>query len=103
MKQLMLAMGLASSLALAAGPGTALAHRHYRYEHRYEHHYYHHASYRSCAAQHRRSGRIGAVAGMFGGGIIGGALGHGRFAPIALGAGLGALTGHAIGRNVDHC
>lgn len=95
MQRFMLTLGLAATLAAAVGPDTALAHRRHRYEH--------HASYRSCAAQHRRSANIGAVAGAIGGGIIGSALTHGRVGGTLLGAGAGAFTGHEIGKNVDRC
>lgn len=74
----------------------------YYHHHYYHHYYYHHSgyySYAGCAYQRHRSGNIGAVAGAIGGGIIGAAITHGNPAFTMIGAGAGALTGHAIGRN----
>ena len=80
------------------------------YYHRpYYHHYYHHYrhyyhpyygyAYASCGYRSHRAGAIGAVAGTVGGGIIGAAITHGNPAYTMVGAGLGALTGHLIGRS----
>lgn len=68
--------------------------RHYR---RYHRHYYYHRRY--AYGCHRRNGAIGAVAGAVGGGIIGSAITHGNPAFTMIGAGAGALTGHALGRS----
>ena len=70
-----------------------------RYQHRYYHHYYYRHGGYAYAGCHRRNGRIGAVAGAVGGGIIGAAITHGNPAFTMIGAGAGALTGHALGRN----
>jgi hypothetical protein len=77
---------------------------HYYYAHPYYHHYYHHYYrahyyYAGCAYRRHRAGAIGAVAGGIGGGIIGAAITHGNPAFAMIGAGAGALTGNAIGRN----
>jgi len=78
---------------------------HYYYTHHYYHPVHHHYRYRAahhyyaCGYQRHRAGNIGAVAGGIGGGIIGAAASHGNPAFAMLGAGLGAFTGHAIGRN----
>jgi hypothetical protein len=72
------------------------------YHARYRHHYYRHYrryAYAGCGYRRHRSGAIGAVAGAVGGGIIGAAITHGNPAFTMIGAGAGALTGHAIGRN----
>jgi hypothetical protein len=79
------------------GP-TAYPYRHY-YEHHYYHRYYGHYAYAGCGYRRHRAGAIGAVAGAFGGGIIGAAATHGNPAYTMVGAGLGALTGHLIGSN----
>jgi hypothetical protein len=75
---------------------------HHRYAHRYYAHYYRHYhryAYAGCGYRRHRAGAIGAVAGAVGGGIIGGAISHGNPAFTMIGAGAGALTGHAIGRS----
>jgi len=56
-------------------------------------------AYAICGYRRHRAGAIGAVAGTFGGGIIGAAATHGNPAYTMLGAGLGALTGSLIGHN----
>ena len=56
-----------------------------------------------CVQANRRSGAIGAVAGAVGGAVIGSAITHGNGGATLLGAGAGALTGNAIGRNSRHC
>jgi hypothetical protein len=85
--------------------GYAYPYHHYYHRH---HYYYHHRYYRYgygyhryayCGYRQHRAGAIGAVAGGIGGGIIGAAITHGNPAYAMVGAGLGALTGHAIGRS----
>src|SRR5215472_4692004 len=73
----------------------------YYYHHYYARYYhpYHGYAYAGCGYRRHRSGAIGAVAGSFGGGIIGAAATHGNPAYTMLGAGLGALTGSLIGHN----
>ena len=84
--------------------GGYYAHPYYRhyYPHYYRARYYHPYggyAYASCGYRRHRAGAIGAVAGTFGGGIIGAAATHGNPAYTMLGAGLGALTGSLIGHN----
>ena len=77
-------------------PAPAAYYRHHH--HHYYRHYYYARRY-AYAGCHQRNGRIGAVAGAVGGGIIGAAITHGNPAFTAIGAGAGALTGHALARN----
>jgi hypothetical protein len=100
MRTLTLAAGLVASLAVVAGTGPAGAQPTYYHHH---HHYHHYYSREGCAADNRRSGRIGAVSGAVGGAIIGSAITHGNGPSALLGAGAGALAGNAIGRNSRHC
>ena len=90
------------ALALAAAatvlPAVAAADpydHHYGRHHQY-HHYHHYSRYdRGC---HERHSTNGTIIGALGGGLVGGALAHGNALPaVALGAGVGALAGHAIG------
>jgi hypothetical protein len=67
----------------------------------YHHHYRHYHS--NCGYRKHRAGAIGAVAGAVGGGIIGSSITHGGVGGTLLGAGAGALTGHAIARGTTHC
>jgi len=103
MRKLALMGALVASLGVAAPAGVASAYPydyHHRYHHRH-HHYYHH--YRNCHYERHRAGAIGAVAGAIGGGIIGAAITHGAAGPTLLGAGAGALTGHALARSSTRC
>jgi hypothetical protein len=120
MRSLARVAGLVASLAAMFGFGSAVAQPyygyppgyyaappppppHYYYARHYHHHYYHHYYYAhyyaGCAYRRHRAGAIGAVAGGIGGGIIGAAITHGNPAFAMIGAGAGALTGNAIGRN----
>jgi hypothetical protein len=115
MRKLILAAGLAASLGVMSTADVAGAdpyydngyydqyHHYHRYHHHYHHHYYYHHYAGGCRYQKHRSGAIGAVAGAVGGGIIGSALTHGGAGGILLGAGAGALTGHALARSTVHC
>jgi hypothetical protein len=96
MRKLILAAGLVASLGVSGLANTASAQGYYYYHH-------HHRYYARCRYEKHRSGAIGAVAGAIGGGIIGGALTHGRAGGTLLGAGAGALTGHALARGTVHC
>lgn len=76
-------------------PEGASAHGYYRY-HRY-HHYRH---YSDCRAARHRHATNGAIIGAIGGGIVGNAMSSGNRGPgTLLGAGVGALAGHEIGKN----
>jgi opacity protein-like surface antigen len=93
MRKLLLTAGLAASLGVAGAADVASAHTYHRYEaHRHE-----------CRYERNRNGRIGAVSGTVGGGIIGNAVSHGSAGGTLLGMGLGALTGHALARASTHC
>ena len=96
LRRLMLTAGLVAAVATASAISPADGHTRRYYRH---YHHYHH----SCRARSHRSGAIGAVAGAIGGGIIGSAITHGNGPSTLLGAGAGALTGNAIGRNSVHC
>lgn len=102
MRQVMIALGLAASVAATSAP-LASAQPYGNDEYYRHHHHYHHYAREGCARANHRSGAIGAVAGAVGGGIIGSAIGHGNAGATLLGAGAGALTGNAIGRNSRHC
>jgi outer membrane lipoprotein SlyB len=105
MRKLILAAGLVASLGAAGAATIASAdpyYHHDRYYHdRYDHRYYRHD--RGCRYQTHRNGAIGAVAGAFGGGIIGSRMTHGGAGGTLLGAGAGALAGNAIARNTTRC
>jgi outer membrane lipoprotein SlyB len=105
MRKLILAAGLVASLGAAGAATFASAdpyYHHDRYYHdRYDHRYYRHD--RGCRYQTHRNGAIGAVAGAFGGGIIGSRMTHGGAGGTLLGAGAGALAGNAIARNTTRC
>jgi uncharacterized protein YcfJ len=64
-------------------------------------HYYHHHRH-VCHRERSRAGAQGAIGGAVVGGLLGGAMGHGVGAGL-LGAGAGALAGHAIARSTVHC
>lgn len=81
------AAAAAAAALVPASDGFAHTYRHY-------HHYRHYASNR-CHQRHMTNGTI---IGAVGGGVVGGAMSHGNALPaVALGSGLGALAGHAVG------
>jgi hypothetical protein len=98
-----LAAGALALAAVAVGlPQTATAHtyRHHRVTH--HHSYHHYAS--SCHEHRQRRGANGAIIGAIGGGIVGNAMAGGNRLPgTMLGAGVGALAGHAVGKNSTRC
>jgi outer membrane lipoprotein SlyB len=94
LRNLMLTAGAVASLATAVAVGPASAHPHHHRVYHYRH---------GCHVQSHRSGAIGAVAGAIGGGIIGSAITHGNGPSTLLGAGAGALAGHAIGKSSARC
>jgi hypothetical protein len=102
MRKLILAAGLVASLGVMGAASVAGADPYYDhgYHHGYRHSYYRHER---CRYERHRSGAIGAVAGAIGGGIIGSRLTHGGAGGTLLGAGAGALTGHALARSTVHC
>jgi hypothetical protein len=104
MRKLILAAGLVASLGAMSAAGVAGADPYYDHG-GYHHGYYHHGyrNYDRCRYQQHRSGAIGAVAGAIGGGIIGSRLTHGGAGGTLLGAGAGALTGHALARSTVRC
>jgi len=82
------AVAVAAAALAPASDGFAHTYRHY-------HHYRHYAHSNGCHQRHMTNGTI---IGAVGGGVVGGALSHGNALPaVALGSGLGALAGHAIG------
>ena len=94
MRKLILAASVVAGLGAMSAADVAGA---------YPYHHHHHHYYRSCRYERHRSGAIGAVAGAVGGGIIGSALSHGNAGGTLLGAGAGALTGHALARSGTRC
>ena len=91
---------------------------HHYYHHHYHHHYYHYyyastyytgpaaeyadahsGYYASCTYHRRRNGRIGAVLGAVGGGIIAAAATAAVPAWVFVGAGAGSLFGALIGHH----
>ena len=88
------ALALAAATALA--PGVVAAQPYYHHHYHHYRHYHHYSRYdRGC---HERHSTNGTIIGALGGGLVGGALAHGNALPaVALGAGVGALAGHAIG------
>lgn len=82
------AAAAAAAALVPASDGFAHTYRHY-------HHYRHYAHSNRCHQRHMANGTI---IGAVGGGIVGGAMSHGNALPaVALGSGLGALAGHAVG------
>ena len=74
-----------------------------RYYHHYSH-YRHYSSYNGCHERRQRRGANGAIIGAIGGGVVGNAVSGGNRLPgTMLGAGVGALAGHAIGKNSTGC
>jgi hypothetical protein len=90
-RKLLLGSALIAGLALTSAADVAGAYPYHHHRHRY------------CVYRKRRAGAIGAVAGAVGGGIIGSAITHGAVGGTLLGAGAGALTGHALARSTVHC
>ena len=90
-----------------AAPMTASAQYHYDRDGRaysYDRdgrRYYHH--YRTCGADRRRRANNGTAIGAVTGGVLGSALGGGKFGNVLLGAGAGAVAGHAVGKSTAHC
>jgi len=102
MRKLILAAGLVAGLGAMSAAGVAGADPYY--DHGGYHHYHHgYRHYDRCRYERHRSGAIGAVAGAIGGGIIGSRLTHGGAGGTLLGAGAGALTGHALARSTVRC
>ena len=95
MKQSRLALCvLALAATTAVMPSFAAAHSRY---HHYRH-YRHYSDTRHDSGCHQRHSTNGTIIGAVGGGIVGGSMAHGNALPAAaLGAGVGALAGHAIG------
>jgi outer membrane lipoprotein SlyB len=97
-----LACGALALATVAVGlPQSVDAHT---YRHRVVRHttYHHYAS--SCHDHRQRRGANGAIIGAIGGGIVGNAMAGGNRLPgTMLGAGVGALAGHAIGKNSTRC
>jgi outer membrane lipoprotein SlyB len=93
------------ALALAAMamtvPNFAEAHKR-----NYRHHHRHYASqnHNNCATQRHNRGRNGAIIGAVGGAVVANSLARGnRTGGTLLGAGVGALAGHEIGKNSTRC
>jgi hypothetical protein len=83
--------------AMALGAASVALPSQARYYHHQHHRYYH-----SNGCNYKRSAAVGTVAGAIGGGIVAGAIGHGNGPGTLLGAGVGALAGHEIGKTKCH-
>ena len=99
----------AIALAVLTAPALASAQDGYR-DSNGRYHRTHHRSYarndygrRTCGAQKRAHGNNGTAIGAVSGGVLGSALGGGKFTNVLLGAGAGAVAGHAVGRSTVHC
>jgi hypothetical protein len=70
----------------------------------YHHHHHHYRHYdNGCHEARRSSANTGTAVGAVSGGILGSALGGGRFGNVLLGAGAGAVAGHEIGKHSVRC
>ena len=88
---------LALSVASIAAPDLAQARVHH------DHYYTRHYDNR-CHDRRQLHGANGAIIGAIGGGIVGNAMSSGnRTGGTLLGAGVGALAGHAVGKNSTRC
>ena len=99
----------ALALAVLAPPTFASAQNGY-YDSAGHYHRAHHRTYarnddgrRTCGAQKRAHGNNGTAIGAVTGGVLGSTMGDGKFTNVLLGAGAGAVAGHAIGRGTVHC
>ena len=99
----------AIALAVLAAPTFASAQNGY-YDSSGRYHRAHHRTYsrndygdRTCGAQKRAHGNNGTAIGAVTGGVLGSTMGNGKVTNILLGAGAGAVAGHAIGRSTGHC
>jgi uncharacterized protein YcfJ len=92
--------------AYAQNPPPAPAYDHRVVHHRVVHHrrYRHYADNRYRCERYRRDrANTGTAVGAVSGGILGSALGGGRFGNVLLGAGAGALAGHEIAKGGVRC
>ena len=89
----------ALALATAIAPSAASARNYYYDNHHHRHYYSHQRHYSSHGSGcHNRHATNGTIIGAIGGGLVGNAVSHGNRLPgTALGAGVGALAGHAVG------
>ena len=95
-----LALCAAALVTATVSLPQAAAARHY---HHYSH-YRHYSSYNNCHERRQRRGANGAIIGAVGGGVVGNMASSGNRVPgTLLGAGVGALAGHAIGKNSTGC
>ena len=94
-----LALCAAALVAATVSLPQAVSARHYQHSH-----YRHYSSYNGCHERRQRRGANGAIIGAIGGGVVGNAASGGNRVPgTLLGAGVGALAGHAIGKNSAGC
>ena len=99
----------AIALAVLAAPTLSSAQNGY-YDRNGHYHRTYHRTYarnddgrRTCGAEKRAHGNNGTAIGAVTGGVLGSALGDGKVTNILLGAGAGAVAGHAVGRGTVHC
>lgn len=69
----------------------------------HRHDYRRHSHYRTCGADRRMRANNGTAIGAVSGGVLGSALGGGKLGNVLLGAGAGAVAGHAIGSRTTRC
>ncbi len=92
----------ALAMAVLAAPAIGSAQPNGYYD-RYHHYHHYRTDGRSCEAVKRSHGNNGTAIGAVTGGVLGSTMGHGRFTNVLLGAGAGAIAGHAIGRSTVKC
>jgi hypothetical protein len=87
------ALALGAIASLAPDLAAARTHHHWR-------HYHRHYASNGCAAARHRHAVNGTIIGAIGGGLVANGLARGDRGPgTLLGAGVGALAGHEIGKN----
>jgi hypothetical protein len=88
-----LALAAATAVLPTVASARSYHHRNYYYSH---HHRYYSRTDNGCRSRHARNG---AIVGAVGGGVVANSLARGNRLPgTLLGAGVGALAGHEIGR-----
>jgi outer membrane lipoprotein SlyB len=75
-------------MTVVATPGVVQARHHY---------------HPNCAANRHHRAVVGTVAGAVAGGVIGNLITHGHGPGTIIGAGVGAVAGHQIGKNSRPC
>ena len=101
------AIGLAFAVLGVTVAGPAAEAQPYPPPPYHHHHYRHYVRYdrygRRCEDYRRSRANTGTAIGAVSGGILGSALGGGRLGSTLLGAGAGAVAGHAIAKDGVRC